>query len=57
MKALAEALKAEGLYDLIDRTTGLPDTRLVRPFLVTTGYATSLSGIQDSDYIDEVSDS
>lgn len=57
MKALAEALKAEGLYDLIDRTTDLPDTRLVRPFLVTTGYATSLSGIQDSDYIDEVSDS
>lgn len=57
MKALAEELEKVGLYDLIDRTTGLPNTKLVRPFLVTTGYASTKAGINNSKYIQEVSDS
>ena len=56
MKALAEELEKIGLYDLIDRTTGLPNTKLVRPFLITTGYASTKAGIKDSKYIQEVTD-
>ena len=56
MKALAEELEKLGLYDLIDRTTGLPNTRLVRPFLVTTGYASTKAGIKGSKYLQEITD-
>jgi hypothetical protein len=56
MKALAQELEKENLYDLIDRTTGLPNTKLVRPFLITTGYATTKSGVKESTYIKRIND-
>ena len=57
MKALAKELEKLGLYDLIDRTTGLPNTQLVRPFLITTGYASTKAGIKDSKYLTKIDDS
>ena len=57
MKALAKELEKLKLYDLIDRTTGLPNTQLVRPFLVTTGYASTKAGIKDSKYLTKIDDS